>query len=113
VFFLDDHSYPEPDAFWVRGAASSSVVLQPDDARPTITMVMRNGPVANHVTMAVAGAQTALEFAPGEERRVAVPVDASRRATLLTVSATGGFRPADRDARSRDRRFLGVWVKLD
>ena len=113
VFFLDERNFPEPDAFWIGGARTSSFVLQPDEVRRTMAMSMRNGPVRNHVTMEVAGARTELEFEPGEERRVAVPVDASRRAALVTVSVSEGFRPSDGDPTSRDHRFLGVWVKLD
>jgi hypothetical protein len=113
VFFLDTNSFPEPDAFWIGGGRSSSLVLQPDSPRPTLAMAIRNGPVANQVIMEVAGARTEFDFAPGEERHVAVPIDPSRRAALLTITSSAGFRPADHDPASRDGRYLGVWVKLE
>ena len=113
VFFLDDGSYPEPEAFWVAGGRSSSIVLQPESVRPTASMTLRNGPVANQIALEVHGARTDLEFAPGEERRLAVPLEPSRGAALVTITTTAGFRPADRDPSSRDGRFLGVWVAVD
>jgi hypothetical protein len=113
VFFLDDSSFPEPEAFWVGGARSSSFVLQPDDARPSVDLRVRNGRVANHVAVDVAGRRTDLELGPGEERRLAVPIDISRGAARLTVTATGGFRPSEHDSASRDDRFLGVWMKVE
>jgi hypothetical protein len=113
VFFLDDRSFPEPEGFWLGGRRSSSIVVQADDSRPVLTMMMRNGPVANHATVDVAGARTELEFGPGEERQVSIPVDASRGAAHVTVSVTGGFRPSEQDPASRDTRFLGIWVKPD
>jgi hypothetical protein len=113
VFFLDDRSFPEPEGFWLGGGRSSSFVVQADDTRPVLTMMLRNGPVANRIGMDVAGAQTDVELAPGEERRVAVPVDASRGAAHVTMSVATGFRPSQQDPSNRDGRFLGVWVKVE
>ena len=113
VFFLDDQSFPEASGFWVGGSRSSSVAIQSDDGRPVLTITMRNGPVANHVAMDVAGTQSDLEFAPGEERRVSVPVDASRGAAHLTLQIASGFRPSEHEPSNRDGRFLGVWVQIE
>lgn len=113
VFFLDDRSFPEPEFLWVGGARSSSLVIQPDDARPAVDMRMRNGPAANHATIDAAGKRTDLEFGPGEERRVSFAVEPSRGAALLTIRVTGGFRPSEYDPGSRDDRFLGVWMKVE
>ena len=38
VYFLDDRSFPEPQAFWVGGARDATVVLQPDTAAATVTL---------------------------------------------------------------------------
>jgi hypothetical protein len=56
---------------------------------------------------------TELHLAPGEERRVTVPLFTDAAGTLVTLSASDGFVPADVDRTSRDRRFLGVWVRVD
>ena len=45
VFFLDERSFPEPEAFWVGGSRESTIVIQPDVAGPAATLRLRNGPV--------------------------------------------------------------------
>ena len=113
VFFFDDRSFPEPAAFWVGGARSSSVAIQPDGGARAVAVVMRNGRVANHVTMDAGGVRSELAFEPGEERRVAIPVDGARGAAVVTLGVRDGFRPSEHDPASRDSRFLGVWVKVE
>ncbi len=51
-----------------------------------------------------------LTLAPGEERRVQVPLAPGQRAVLVTATTTAGFRPSESTPGSRDERFLGVWV---
>jgi hypothetical protein len=112
VFFLDDRSFPEPEGFWAGGARDSSVVLQPDTARPMAALLVRNGGAANDVTLETGQWRAAWRLAPGEERRVEIPLDTSRRAALLRVSSSSGFRPSEIEPGSRDTRFLGVWVRV-
>ena len=111
IFFLDDRSFPEPEAFWVGGARRSSIVIQPDAGLEAITVLMRNAPVQNDVTIEAGGWRIDLDFAPGEERRISVPLDARRGATLVTFSCSAGFRPSAVEPGSRDDRVLGVWVQ--
>jgi hypothetical protein len=112
VFFLDERSFPEPEAFWIGGARSASLVLQPDAAQQTVALVLRNAPVDNRVVIASGNWREELSLAPGEERRVTVPIAPQRGAALVTLSASAGFRPSAADPNSRDDRFLGVWVKV-
>ncbi len=112
AYFLDDRSFAEPEAFWVGGGRTSSVVLQPETDVRAVAVIVRNGPVQNHAMLA-AGAWTAdLTLAPGEERRLDVPLEAGRRAALVTIAVSGGFRPSEIDPSSRDTRFLGLWVRI-
>jgi len=37
---------------------------------------------------------------------------AAARATPGTIDVARGFRPADVDPSSRDRRFLGCWIEI-
>jgi hypothetical protein len=113
VFFLDERSFPEPEAFWVGGARSSSLVIGPDVVRSTVELLMRNGPVANHVSVDAAGQRTDYDLEPEAEQRLTVPIEQSRGAALLTVSVVGGFRPSEHEPGSRDTRFLGVWMKVN
>ncbi len=113
IYFMDDLSFPEPDAFWLHGACDTTVVLQPDTPRPAAALLVRNAPVANEVEIQ-AGAWTApLSLNPGDERRIEVPLDTRRGATAITFRVKSGFRPSEASPQSRDERFLGVWVKLE
>jgi hypothetical protein len=111
VYFLDDRSFPEPEAFWAGGARSTSVVFDPDDDRSSIDLTVRNAPVANVVTIQTGAWREVLQLTPGEERQLRVPVDPQRGAALVMIDSTSGFRPSEIETSSRDNRFLGVWVK--
>jgi hypothetical protein len=113
TYFLDDRSFPEPQAFWIGGARDASLVLQPDAPGATQTLLLRNAPVDNRIVLQAGGWTQALQMAPGEEQRVQVPIDAAHGASLLRIEAGSGFRPSEREPASRDQRFLGVWVKVE
>jgi hypothetical protein len=113
VFFMDDRSFPEPAGFWIGGGRSSSVVIQPDARRRSASIEVRNGPVDNIVTVASGAWREELRLAPGESRRLDVPLDPARGAVLVTFDAAAGFRPNAVDPSSRDTRFLGVWVAIE
>jgi hypothetical protein len=112
VFFLDDRIFPEPEAFWVGGARHSSLVVQLDKPARSVTLLVRNAPVDNRVLMESGTWRENLHLAPGEERQVVLPIDPLRRAALVTFTAASGFRPSAADPKSRDDRFLGVWVRV-
>ena len=111
LYFLDDRSFPEPEAFWIGGARSSSIVLQPDTPRAVAPLHIRNAPVDNRVRIQIGSWREEWQLGPGEERRVELPLDIQRGATLVTVTASAGFVPSAVDPKSRDNRFLGVWIK--
>ena len=90
-----------------------SVVIQPDEPRAAVTLLLRNAPVDNRIVLQAGAWTRVLQMAPGEEQRVEVPVDATHGASLLRVEAGSGFRPSEREPASRDQRFLGVWVKVE
>ncbi len=113
TYFLDDRSFPEPQAFWVGGARDASVVLQPDAAAGAQTVLLRNAPVDNRIVLQAGDWTRVLQMAPGEEQRVEVPIEPAHGASLLRIEAGSGFRPSEREPASRDQRFLGVWVKVE
>jgi hypothetical protein len=113
VYFLDDRSFPEPQAFWVGGARDASVVVQPDTAAAAVTLFLRNAPVDNRIVLQAGDWTRTLQMAPGEEQRLQLPIDAGHGASLLRIEAGSGFRPSEREPASRDQRFLGVWVKIE
>jgi hypothetical protein len=112
VFFLDDRSFPEPEAFWIGGERTSSIVLQPNVRKSAASILVRNAPVSNHLRIQSGAWHSDVQLGPGEECRMDVPLDAQRDATLLTLTSSAGFRPSDVDSKSRDHRFLGVWLKI-
>ncbi len=113
AFFLDDGSYPEPDAFWIRGGERSSIVLQRDDLAAPIRVQLRNAPVENQVTLESGPWREQLSLAPGEERELLIPMTTSASAGLVIIGTTGGFRPSEVVPGSLDQRFLGVWVRIE
>ena len=115
AFFMDDRTFPEPGGFWLGGARQSVVVLQPDEPRASMPLLLRNAPIDNTVTLQSGAWSDTLRLSAGEERSVDVPLDVSGRASgaaLVTFDVSAGFRPASADPASRDTRFLGVWVKM-
>jgi len=112
VFFLDDRSFPEPEAFWIGGRRTTVLALQPDAPGSPVTLLLRNAPADNHVTFTSAQWHEDLTLAPGEERQITVPIDPQHGAALLTATSSAGFRPSAVDPKNRDDRFLGVWIKV-
>ena len=112
VFFLDDRSFPEPEAFWVGGSRQSSIVLQADRPVRSVSLLLRNAPVDNSLLIQAGKWQDEFRLRPGEERRVEIPLDAARDATLVSLTSASGFTPSAVEPGSRDHRFLGVWVKV-
>jgi hypothetical protein len=113
VYFMDERSWPEPQAFWVGGSRDSTVVVQPVPARRSVVLTLRNAPVENRVTLESRGWERVLTMAAGEEQRIEIPMAPGAEAVPLRITASSGFRPSDVDAGSRDGRFLGVWVKIE
>jgi hypothetical protein len=113
VFFLDERSFPEPNAFWVGGQRTASVVIAPEQPSDAVELVLRNGASANTVAIAAGRREQSVQLAPGEERRVEIPLDRARGAVLVTLTSAAGFRPSDVDPHSRDSRFLGVSVRIE
>jgi hypothetical protein len=112
VYFLDDRSFPEPDAFWIAGRHETTVVMQPDQPRSSIDVRVRNAPVDNRVTFESGQWREALTLTPGEERIIKIPIAPGSAAALVTMTSASGFRPSESVPESRDQRFLGAWIKV-
>lgn len=113
VWYLDGDAFNEPEGFWVRGAADSRVIVQPDDLRGgAVKLLVRNGAMPNTVTLErlEGGWREAWSLAPGQEREVSVPMDPRQASAALRIDSSNGFRPSEVDPRSADTRFLGVWI---
>jgi hypothetical protein len=110
VYLLAGDAWVEPGGTWIGGRSNAEFAIA-TDARAPLQLLVRNGPIENSVTLASAAWQERLLLNAGEERLVNVPFDGRDRTTPLTVAAANGFRPADVDPGSEDRRLLGVWIE--
>jgi hypothetical protein len=109
VWFLDEGASAEPEGWWVLGGASAAVIVDRTSGNAPQTLLVRNGGTKNRVALEAGRWSITLDLAPGEERPVAPP----RLGRLpLLVTSEAGFRPSAVDSRSRDDRFLGVWLQL-
>jgi len=113
VYFLDDRAFPEPAGFWVGGARDTFVALQADQARSAVTLTLKNGAAHNRVLLESGGWRGDVGFGPGEERRVELPLDPRAGNALIRIRSESGFRPTDVDGRSKDTRYLGVFVRIE
>jgi hypothetical protein len=107
TFFLDEGSFPEPSGFWVGGERDTHVVLAPDESSESVSLILRNAPVENRVTLESRGRPEEIILKPGEERLIDLPAGT----TLLHIRSSSGFRPSAVDPNSRDTRLLGVFVR--
>jgi hypothetical protein len=110
VFWLTGEAWVEPGGAWIGGRSEAEFSIATDPHSP-LQLLVRNGPVENHVTLTSAAWKETLQLDPDDERVVQVPSGLNSRLTPLTVAVSNGFRPADVDAGSDDRRLLGVWIE--
>lgn len=113
AYFLDDRAFPEPSGFWVGGARDTTLVVHADEARAGLTLTLRNGAAPNRALLESGAWRGDVGFGPGEERRVDVPLAPSTASAMIRIRSESGFRPADVDGRSKDPRFLGVFVRFE
>ena len=116
VYFLDDRSFPEPQAFWVGGARDASgrrcSPTRPRAAVRRCCCGMRRWTTGSslqagdwtRVLTDGAGRGTARARFPSTPARAPAAADRGR----LGIPSIGSREPA-----SRDQRFLGVWVKVE
>jgi hypothetical protein len=110
VFLMRGDAWMEPMGTWVAGGSNAEFAIAPDP-QSTLELFMRNGPVANRVTLESATWKETLTLEPGAERTLPLPRDRRRLAIPLKVTAATGFRPADFNPKTEDVRFLGVWIE--
>ena len=72
VYFLDGSAFPEPSGFWVSGRDTASMVIATDSPAGRATLHLRNGPVANAVSIDDGSERRDVALAQDEERDVPV-----------------------------------------
>lgn len=118
LYYVDDNAFfREPDdAFWVRGDSRADLIMKLPDPVRTLQIGLQAGPMPVKGSVRLGwrsqdydlqpGATTVLSFDTGD----GFPY-LGTRVWNLSVSAEGGFLPAQFEPGSTDNRFLGVKVK--
>jgi hypothetical protein len=112
VYLVTDRQYPEPTGMWLRPDGESVVVAQPDAARSSLAIVLRNGPRDNEVELRTPLGTQSIALTPGEARTIDVAVSADAGAAAMGFRVARGWRPSEFDAGSADTRRLGVWLEF-
>jgi hypothetical protein len=113
AYFLDERAFPEPSGFWVGGGRDTTIAAHSDSARGSVAFLLRNGAADNRVLLESGAWRGDVALKAGEERRIEIPLDPATHTALVRIRSESGFRPMDVDGRSKDSRFLGVFVRLE
>jgi hypothetical protein len=111
AFAFDPDAWVEGNGTWVPVGIPSSMAFAGPEGAPTVQLLLRNSPVENQVTLRGPSGTDALQLKPGEIRVVNLPVDRMNGGVIVEVTAARGYRPADVDPTTQDRRWLGVWIQ--
>ena len=112
VYFHNEQMYPEPQGFWTTGRmpVEVTVAVPPTRSEPAV-LTIHCGARANNVRISALGWERSYSLTPGHAETIALPVMADG-IIPLTISTDNGFSPSDVDPRSKDQRFLGIWVEV-
>lgn len=113
LYFHTDPAWPEPAGFWTAGQSTTQFTI----AAPTATRLrLRAGAGGNTVTVTTPAGRNDVTLAAGQSSDVPLAEGSRAQAAgepmLISVTTASGFRPADVEPTSRDRRFLGCWVEV-
>ncbi len=111
AFAFGPDAYLEDNGIWITGAVPTPLVFAGPAGAPVVRLLLRNSPVENEVTLRGWTRTDVLTLAPGEIRIVELPVDRTNDGAFVVVTTTRGYRPADVDKTTQDRRYLGVWLQ--
>ncbi len=119
TYFMDGNSYDaEADgpAFWVKGNASSDVILRTEHPITRIEFDIRSR-VANTVTIEFGGQSQTVKLGQDGFARIRIapgpPLDVHRSYPyVLHMTTTNGFFPRDVEPNSQDVRYLGALVRF-
>jgi hypothetical protein len=111
AFAFQPDVYLEGAGIWVTGGLPTSMVFAGPAGASTVRLLVRNAPVENTITLRGQSRVDVLPMKPGEVRVIELPLDPRNRGALIEITAERGYRPADVDKTTQDRRYLGVWIQ--
>jgi hypothetical protein len=108
---LDDESYLDPSGFWIQKARTAAFAVEnwPESSSGGLAIRLANGGVENAVEIRGVDWSEKIVFAPWEEREQVIPGE--RELVSFSIRSESGFRPADLDPESSDRRPLGILLR--
>ena len=116
LYYLDNNVWrPEEPGIWVAGDARADIIIRTD---PPVTglEVSVQSPIKNAATISLDGSTYHLDLGPNEIKTLDIPVTGvlarDVQNFVLTVETQTGFVPTLRNAKSDDKRFLGVLIGL-
>jgi hypothetical protein len=112
IAFVDEHTFPEREAYWTRGTRRGRILVAPGGARELVVN-LQNGPVNNTIHVTVASQAFSVSLRPYSTGVVTADVSPSAAVLTVDVEASASFRPFDVDSQSADRRDLGCQVRIE
>jgi len=111
VYFHDDAVWPEANGFWTRGESTARMTVAAERRGP-VPLKLHGGGRANAVKFETPTWTREVWLRADGAVELTVPPDRRPGIIPLQVTASGGFRPSARDARSSDSRLLGCWIEV-
>ena len=119
AYFLDDGFYPkEQDGFWVKGGRATELVLKRKQPFTRVAIVVRNGPQPGQVVdIRVGRHHRRVPLGPQQTWSWTLERPGAHRIRdwwmlPMRIGTRHGFTPAFVLPGSRDRRYLGVFVRI-
>jgi len=117
AFFHDDATTGEAAGYWTHGRGRTQVTYATPADAVLVEIIVTCGPIANRVTLDMAGRSESFELSAGASRRASVPTvppepGVDTRLAPLDITVRDGFVPSDFDRASADRRLLGCRIEM-
>ena len=111
LVYLDRGAFDEGGAFWTQGGREADLLLVPAGAT-RLRGWAGAGAAGGEASVTISGTRYQWTLAPGQRQAIDVALPPGTRTVPIHVAFSGGFRPADVDPSSQDRRLLGLRVEL-
>ena len=110
LFCFDETVFLDGPGASIEGATRARLVLVAGHPSRPVRLLAR-APVANTLTLSSGRWTCVLRLRPGRDEVIEVPLNPATGDIALEATTERGFRFADLDGRSTDRRYLGAWLQ--
>jgi len=111
--FHDADGYPDENGFWARGGrrVRVSIVSRTGQLITDLRLLLKSR-VANTIRIEMPDRVWTEELAADEEREISVKPTLLDGTVRMVLTAERGFYPIDTERGSKDRRYLGCYVRI-